>query len=262
MARSRLNAVVAAVVMAICSSVATAGAASASERPVALFDEGHGEHFLPEHDGPLDLSRFATVLRQQGFEVRATDQALSDESLAHVDVLVIAGAFKTLTSAEVDATTRFVDRGGRLLVTLHIGPPVANLLHRLNTSISNGVICESENVIDDICTNFRVTRFESHPLTKGVNEFRVFGGWALLSTGANASAVASTGPRAWIDLNGDGKLGGRDAVQSFAVLVAGQYGRGRFAVFGDDAVFQNQFLEQGNLALATNLAAWLAERPI
>ena len=128
--------------------------------------------------------------------------------------------------------------------------------------ISNGVICESENIIENTCANFRVTRLKPHGLTKGVKEFSIFGGWALLSTGENASVIAETSPRAWIDLNGDGKLGPGDAVQSFGVLVTGQLGRGRFVVSGDDAVFQNQFLKEGNLRLATNLAAWLAELPI
>ena len=144
---------------------------------------------------------------------------------------------------------------------LHIGPPVADLLHRLNTSISNGVICERENIIEDTCANFRVTRLKPHELTKGLREFSIFGGWALLNTGANASIVAETGPRAWVDLNGDGKLGAGDAVQSFGVVVTGQLGRGHFVVFGDDAIFQNQFIQDGNLLLAKNLAAWLAQLP-
>ena len=46
-------------------------------------------------------------------------------------------------------------------------------------------------------------------------------------------------------------------MQSFAVVLAGHRGRGWFAVFGDDAIFQNQFLVGGNLALATNLVTWL-----
>ena len=241
--------------------LAPAHTAYATTRLVALFDEAHGQHFLAGKAGPLDLSRFASVLRDQGFEVTTANQAITDQLLAHVDVLVISGAFKPFTASEVDATTRFIERGGRLSVMLHIGPPVADLLHRLNTSISNGVICERENIIEDTCANFRVTRLKPHELTKGLREFSIFGGWALLNTGANVSIVAETGPRAWVDLNGDGKLGAGDAVQSFGVVVTGQLGRGRFVVFGDDAIFQNQFIQDGNLLLAKNLATWLAQLP-
>ena len=260
--QAKLTTVVMAALLASCGLFfATPRAAHTSARPVALFDEGHGQRFLVEQNGPLDLSRLAEVLENQGFEIKTTTQLLTEPLLAHVDALVISGAFKSLTAAEVEATTGFVERGGRLSVMLHIGPPVADLLHRLHTSISNGVICEQENIIDDTCTNFRVTRLKPHDLTKGLQGFSVFGGWALLSTGGTTSMVAETSRRAWIDLNGDGKLGARDALQAFAVVVTGQVGRGHFVVFGDDAIFQNQFLQDGNLLLAKNLAAWLAQLP-
>lgn len=41
------------------------------------------------------------------------------------------------------------------------------------------------------------------------------------------------------------------------MVVAGSYGKGRFAVFGDDAIFQNRFLDADNRKLAANLARWL-----
>ena len=51
----------------------------------------------------------------------------------------------------------------------------------------------------------------------------------------------------------------RDAVQSFAVAIAGQSGNGRFVVFGDDAIFQNQFFKGNNQVLGRNLARWLGQ---
>ena len=248
-----------AVVLATCGVFLAVPQAAASPKLVALFDESHGERFLAGRDGPLDLSRFAGVLRDQGFEIKTTGEATTDQRIAGVNLLVISGAFKPFAASEVEAITRFIERGGGLAVMLHIGPPVADLLHRLHTSISNGVICEQENVIAGTCTDFRVIHFKAHELTKGLKEISVFGGWALLDTGGEASIVAETSPRAWIDLNGDGKLGAGDAMQSFGVVLAGQLGRGRFVVFGDDAVFQNQFLREGNLLLARNLGAWLGQ---
>jgi len=233
--------------------------ASATPKLVALFDESHGERFVAGQDGPLDLSRFASVLRDQGFDIKTTGEAITDQCIANVNVLVISGAFKPFEAAEIEAITRFIERGGGLSVMLHIGPPVAELLHRLHTSISNGVICEQANIIGDTCTDFRITRFKPHELTEGLKEISIFGGWALLNTGGDASTIAETSPRAWIDLNGDGKLGSGDAVQAFGVALAGRLGRGRFVVLGDDAVFQNQFLEDGNLLLARNLAGWLGQ---
>jgi hypothetical protein len=248
-----------AVALATCSVFLAVPQAAASPKLVALFDESHGERFLAGQDGPLDLSRFAGVLKDQGFEIKTSGEATTDQRIAGVNVLVISGAFEPFAPSEVEAITRFIERGGGLAVMLHIGPPVADLLHRLHTSISNGVICEQENVIAGTCTDFRVTRFKAHEITKGLQEVSIFGGWALLNTGGDTSLIAETSPRAWIDLNRDGKLDAADAVQSFGVALAGQVGRGRFAVFGDDAVFQNQFLRDGNLLLARNLAAWLGQ---
>lgn len=261
--KARLTIAVLVALLAACGFfLAAVPAARATTRSVALFDQSHGQRFLAGNTGPLDLSSFVKVLGDQGLEVKTTSEPITAQLLAHVDVLIISGAFKPLSASEVEATTRFIERGGRLAVMLHIGPPVADLLHRLHTSISNGVICEQENIIGDACSNFRVTRLKPHELTKGLKEFSIYGGWALLNTAANASIVAETSPRAWIDLNADGKLGAGDAVQSFGVIVTGQLGHGRFVVFGDDAVFQNQFVKEGNLLLAHNLGVWLAQRSV
>ena len=76
--------------------------------------------------------------------------------------------------------------------------------------------------------------------------------------------MAETGPEAWVDLNGNQKFDKGDVRQAFAVIVAGTRGKGRIAVFGDDAAFQNQFLQGDNRRLAENLASWLlggAARP-
>jgi hypothetical protein len=74
------------------------------------------------------------------------------------------------------------------------------------------------------------------------------------------AATALTSASAWIYLNGNRRFDQGDARQSFAVAVAGQPGKGRFVVFGDDAVFENKFLAGDNLTLGRNLAAWLAAR--
>ena len=75
----------------------------------------------------------------------------------------------------------------------------------------------------------------------------------------NNQIIASSSASAWVDLNGNKQFDPQDAQQAFAVAVAGKYGKGEFVVFGDDAVFQNQFLQGGNLLLATNLAEWFKQ---
>ena len=240
------------------AAVGSGSARRAWARPVVLFDEAHGQRFLAERTGPLDLSRLAGLFTAQGWEVRTSRSTISGAAVADVDAILVSGAFSPLAPDEGGAVMQFLERGGRLCVMLHIGPPVGELLHHLNVAISNGVIRERENVIEGDPLNFRVTRLEPHPLMHEVEAFSIYGGWALLNLAGNATVIARTSPSAWVDLNSNRALDERDAVQSFGVAVAGHTGRGRFAVFGDDAMFQNQFLTGGNLQLAQNLVAWLA----
>lgn len=239
-------------------SIGLATAAVAGGETTVLFDEGHGQRFLVDQEEALGLSSLAKLCRDQGLTVHASKQGIDDLALADAHGLVISGAFSPLAPSEVDAIRRFVERGGALAVMTHIGPPVVPLLDRLGVAISNGVIREHENIIEDQPLNFRVRRMKAHDLTMGVEEFNVYGAWALINMTLVPTIIAETGPMAWVDLNRDEKLNGRDAIQSFGVVVAGQLGKGRFAVFGDDAIFQNRFLIGGNLVLGKNLARWLA----
>lgn len=71
-----------------------------------------------------------------------------------------------------------------------------------------------------------------------------------------ARVIASSSLQAWIDLHHD-KVQTKEETASFGVACAGDLGKGGFLVFGDDAIFQNKFLDANNKALAVNLASWL-----
>jgi hypothetical protein len=231
--------------------------AFAASPPVVLVDEAHGEKFLIDASGALDLSKFADAVRAVGAKVESIRTELTEERLSQVDALVVSGAFKPFAAPEIDAVMHFLDRGGRLAVMLHIPLPLTALLHRLHVDFSNGVIRERENVIGGDPLNFRVTVFAPHALTRKLDAVALFGVWALMNENSDAAIIARTSPSAWVDLNGNNRLDKGDAVQSFGVAVAGQVGQGQFVVFGDDAIFQNQFLTKGNAVLARNLACWL-----
>lgn len=225
-----------------------------------LFDQGHGQRFLVERGGDLDLSLLAGTFRDLGHNVSTSTDPLTDKSLDSVDILLISGPFRPYSPEEVETVARFVERGGSVCLTLHIAPPLSALLNRLGIDHSTGVIHEEEGTIEGDPLNFRVTRLEGHPLFKGMRQFSLYGVWALLDTRDGVRSIAKTSPAAWIDLNRNGRFDEGDAKQSFAVAVAGESGKGRYVVFGDDAVFQNKFLKEDNLILARNLAAWLAGR--
>jgi hypothetical protein len=223
-----------------------------------LFDQGHGQRFLIERGGDLDLSLLAGTFQDLGQDVSTSSAPLTGKLLAGVDVLLISGSFKPYTQEEIDAVSRFIERGGAVCITIHIAPPLSELLFRLGVDHSNSVIHEEENVLDGDPIRFNVTRLDSHPLFQGISKFSLHGVWALLeSRTANVRSIARTSPTSWIDLNRNGTFDQRDARQAFTVAVAGEAGKGRYVVFGDDAIFQNKFLKNENLTLARNLAAWL-----
>jgi hypothetical protein len=236
--------------------VATAGAEERAVR--VLVDQGHNQRFVIEEKGELQLSGLAEVMRSSGAQVVSTKKPLTDESLKDVAALVISGPFEALKPEEVEAVVRFVERGGRLAVMLHIGPPLSGLLAKFDVDHSNAVVYERNNVIDSD-NNFRVTDLSASPLFAGLTQFSVYGCWAL-DAGNNATPIAKTSSEAWADLDGNKVLSKGDAVGSFAVAVSGTFGSGSFVVFGDDALFQNRYLDENNRKLAGNLASWLAGR--
>lgn len=236
-----------------------AGTAVADERVVrVLVDQGHNQRFLIEEKGELQLSGFADIIRDSGSQVVASKKPLSDENLKDKAALVISGPFEALHPEEVEAVTRFVEQGGRLAVMLHIGSPLSGLLARLDLDHSNAVLYERRNVIETH-NNFRVTELAASSLFAGLSQFSVYGCWAL-DAGKGATAIAKTSSEAWADLDGNKALTKGDAVGSFTVAVSGTFGAGSFVVFGDDALFQNRYLDENNRKLAGNLASWLAGR--
>lgn len=222
--------------------------------PLVMVDQGHGQRFLVEQEGELHLSRLAAILGEEGLRVETGREQLTDASLGKAAALVISGPFSPLAPKEVEAVVRFLERGGRVALMLHIGQPLAGLIHRVGGDFSNSVIHERQNVIDGNDITFHVRDMATHPLFGGVEQFGLFGGWAL----NGLTSLARTSPDAWVDLDGNRKLSDRDAKDRFTVVAEGTVGAGRILIFGDDAIFQNRYLDDSNTRLARNLAHWLA----
>jgi hypothetical protein len=221
-----------------------------------LFDQGHNQRFIIEKKGELHLSKLADIMRNSGTLVVSTNKPLTDDILKDVKALVISGAFQTVRPDEIEAVVRFIERGGRLVVMLHIGQPVVGLLQKLDLDHSNFVLHERTNAIDTD-TNFRVIKLAASPLFSGLTYFSVYGCWAI-DQGRTGTIIAQTSPQAWVDLNGDKILSTGDASGEFTIAVSGTRGAGSYIVFGDDALFQNRYLDENNSKLASNLADWLA----
>lgn len=239
--------------VAICCFSAYSAAA-----PIVLFDESHGQQFLIGKNGPLDLSELAELYQTNDISVISRSDVLTKELLASIDVLVLSGPFLPLTDREITDVINFIDTGGGLAIMLHIAPPVRSLLHRLDVDFTNGTLRETSQLVDGNPINFKVSVLADHPVTTGLEDFSVYGVWALRGTASHTEVLAETSQHGWVDLNHDNQLSSGDAMQRFGVMVAGKIGQGRYVVLGDDALFQNRFLDEANRQLALQLISWLA----
>jgi hypothetical protein len=234
------------------------GSASAhnSER-VVLFDQSHGQRFLLESEEPLGLSGLAGALLAEGLTPKALTGGITPEALLGVGALVVSGPFQAFSKSESEAVIAFLNNGGRLCIMLHISYPVMPLLKQLGVAVTKAPVRDQINLIAGRQLDFKVTTFENHPLTAGIDGFGVYGCWGLINLDDNSKVLAATSPKGWSDMNGDDVRGEAEREMALGVLVAGRIGKGEFVVVGDDAVFQNKFLSGGNLVLADNLSAWL-----
>ncbi|MEW6428365.1 MAG: DUF4350 domain-containing protein [Thermodesulfobacteriota bacterium] len=232
-------------------------AALAGDRPLVLFDQGHDQRFVIEQEGALHLSRMAGIFETKGATVVPGEEKLTPAMLKNAAVLVVSGPFSPFSPAEIDAIVNWLFEGGRLALMLHIPMPVTDLLARLDVFASNGVIQEHNNLLAGNDRDFLVVDLDTHPVLNGIEGFAVYGCWALLNAGDRVRIIARTSPAAWVDLNRDHVQDKTDPSQALGTMASGSFGKGRYLIVGDDAVFQNRFLEGNNRRLAENLADWL-----
>ncbi len=230
------------------------------QKPKVIFDQAHGERFSIEDNGILQLSKLATIFRKSGLEVISSKEPITDESLKGASGLFISGLFNPLQPEEVEAIMRFLERGGNLAVTMHIAPPLSNLIFRFGLGLSQTVLHERQNIIDEDI-NFRVTDLSPSPLFAGIKSFSAYGVWAI-DPNNKAQSAARTSSEAWMDVFNTKVFQQGDPVGHFSVIVTGKVGKGEYMISGDDAIFQNKFLDENNSIFARNLALWLTARHI
>ena len=252
----RLN-IISIIIILIISATPTVSAARTSNNTI-LIDQGHKQMFFIDQETPLGLSKLADLLNNQGYQLSLQNEAISAEALKGKKIFLTSGLFVPFEKREINELLKYLKEGGSLMMMLHIAPPAGNLLQALGVDFSNGVIHEQEQIIDNQDLNFNIINLENHPVTRGLEQFEAYGVWALMSSNKTNTIIASTGQKAWVDLDGSKTLTPNDAVQSLGIAVAGTYGKGRFVIFGDDAIFQNRFLSENNNKLMQNSLSWLS----
>ncbi|WP_210395294.1 DUF4350 domain-containing protein [Motiliproteus sediminis] len=224
-----------------------------------LFDQGHGQRFVIEREQALDLSQFAALWRSEGFDVRSASGRLTPTVLGSVDALVISGAFSDYSASELSTLYDFVEAGGTLVISLHVGPLNGALLSHFGIGVSNGVVLERRQRLNQNGSDFTVAAVARHPLTEQLDRIAVYGAWAL-NPGREATVLFATSDLAWMDLNRNRRFDQGEPEYPYAMAAVRPLGHGAVLVLGDDAVFQNRYLRDENQQLARNLVAWVKLR--
>ena len=103
-----------------CGLFASPAVTAALAAPIVLVDQYHDQRFLIEKEDPLQLSALATILKDDGWSVKSSPEPFTAELLNGVDAVIISGPFRAIELPEVEALLRFLERGGRLAVMLHV----------------------------------------------------------------------------------------------------------------------------------------------
>ena len=107
----------------------------AAEAPKVLFDQGHRQGFVIEKDGPLQLSGFATLLQQQGWQVASSTQPLTAQALNGTDALIISGPFRSSSVRLRSCTDNFEG---------------FDIINCYKIIMLNGFSCQTKNVCSSI----------------------------------------------------------------------------------------------------------------
>lgn len=230
--------------------------AFAGDGPTVCVDQGHHNfHTIGERYGP-----FATVLRQDGFRVRAYAGGMRADSLAACDVLVIANALPAegdidaFSGGEVRAIRRWVADGGALfLIADHMpfGAASRALAAALGVTFADGFAVAPHAGYAGLDralgtpTIFRAAdgTLDTHEVTAGVDSVRSFMGQAIrLPRGAVALLRLPEGhvllsPAEPWQFTADTP---RRDVGGWSQGGLLEVGRGRVAVFGEAAMFTAQ----------------------
>jgi len=251
--------------------VSVAEPAFRGAHPVVLFDEAHGNAGLSRQA----YRPFVRLLRNDGYEVRISQDQLTAQTLAGVSVLVIArarganvaGDAPAFTEAEASAVAEWVLLGGALLLVSDAGPfaaAVAPLAERFGVEM-NGAETRGQAHADPAIRATDIVLsgplLGEHPILRGRNPRE------LVARVGVFSAASLRGPADSRPL-----LRLADSAQTSAGRAQGVavgFARGRVVVLGDADMLRAYFDDAGepigmnrpgldNRQFALNILHWLS----
>lgn len=261
----------------LCAALLTAGCAS-PEPPVTpqrpetprlpyrgsiVFDMAHSEIFGADDTGPLGQSQALRRMRDAGFEVVVNTDLIDADDLEAASGLIIAGPMSPLLDQEYAAIADFVERGGTVLLTIHVPFPVKRAPAHWGLPVGEEIVMSKRPVrgpqepsvfVADSVAESRITR--------GVDEVLVISGWPVTAVSGDAKIIVSSGPDSWVAAGGDSspQAPADEDLTSVGIVGVAQAGKGLVVVSGDDAIFSNAALGQAdNAKLLDNIIELMSE---
>ena len=267
-----------------------------AEAKTVYFVEGHGEPSIDDNQQSQGYGQLKIALENEGYTVGtlvlSPDTAVPDDT----NVLVVAGAQRSLLPHETQAIDYYLKREGHALFLLspRVTPELSSYLANWGVEVGDDVIVDEQLQLmrgRTFTLTPVVTSYGQHPITA---ELGRQGGAALTSygisrsveplspegngggqTGLSLVSLAQTGPNSWAETDLESIFQNQTATIdeqdrrgpiSLAVAVsanlqeldAEQQGTARLAVFGNAMFANNQYLNQYfNRDFLLNTISWL-----
>jgi len=264
---------------------------SKSAKKTVCFLDGHGEDDPDDASGQNGYGTLKTSLEGEGFIIKktllATEAAVPDDCT----MLAIAGPVKPLEPHEVDAIGKYLDGGGRALITFRAPKPnnevdeaaLAKLVSKYGVDAGNNI------VVDQVTRLFAaptlgvsplVQNYGAHPITKDFKERTIYPMTrgvmpaAKPPEGVTVTPLAMTSDSSWAETDIDGifkrqeakldpadQRGPIDVADAIEIKQpkAGAGKETRIVVIGSTDAGNNQWLAQlFNRDFFVNSADWLS----
>jgi hypothetical protein len=255
--------------------------------PAVCFLRGHGERDIEDFNRSGGYSDIAEYIRRDVMDVRT--MALSETKAIpdDCDALVIAGAQKRLSDAEVSLVRSYLERQGRLMVLLDADTRcgLEPLLADWGVRMADDVVVDASRTLSG--RELFITQYEPHPITaplrgvasvfylpRSVEPALPQGEAADPADRPHAVPLASSSDAGWADTDLDENPMKYDleADRPGPIPVAAAVEKGpvpgidvqirptRLVVFGDSDFVANGAMTGGNPDFFLNALNWLLER--
>jgi gliding motility-associatede transport system auxiliary component len=194
---------------------------SKATRKTVYFLDGEGEGNPDDATEQNGYGTIKTALEGEGFDVKklvlATQAAVPDDCT----ILIVAGPVKPLDAHEIDAIGKYLDGGGRALITLRAPKPDNEIDEAALIKLVGqwGIDAGNDIVVDQVTRLFAapalgvsplVQNYGTHPITRDFNQRTIFPMSRSVTPvdkpkdGMTVTALAMTSDTSWGETDIDG----------------------------------------------------------